>query len=173
MINLQLMNARENALPENTQECCSIKNCIETSLSSFPFRTGEREYISMEGDDFQFFGSDVLTNFLIYNLLQNSLDAIRMNGQGTIRIQMQPSNDMNQLFFHDTGGGMKPEVAEKAFDEFFSNKPKGHGTGMGLAFCRRVMHSFKGDIFCQSEFGSHTVFSLHFPSIDTVGKPAP
>ncbi len=71
--------------------------------------------------------------------------------------------DFNRLRFTDTGTGIAPDVLPHVFDEFYSGKPKGHGTGMGLPFCRRVMTGLGGDIQCRSRPGEFTEILLRFP----------
>lgn len=61
----------------------------------------------------------------------------------------------------DTGKGISKDILPHVFDRFFTRTQ--HGAGVGLAFCKMVMHSFGGDIRCQSEEGKHTLFSLSFP----------
>ena len=67
----------------------------------------------------------------------------------------------NQLFFKDTGQGIPRDVLPFIFDRFYSKTY--HGTGIGLSFCRLVMHSYKGYIKCESVYGEFTLFELGFP----------
>ncbi|MFC3375769.1 ATP-binding protein [Rugamonas sp. CCM 8940] len=50
------------------------------------------------------------------------------------------------------------------FDPFYTTRQGGGGTGMGLAFCQRVLTAFGGQIHCESKAGRYTMFSLQFPS---------
>jgi signal transduction histidine kinase len=65
----------------------------------------------------------------------------------------------------DTGSGITPEVLPRIFEEFFSLKSTGRGTGMGLPFCRRVMTELGGEITCGSVLGEYTRVELRFPLI--------
>jgi signal transduction histidine kinase len=63
----------------------------------------------------------------------------------------------------------------KVFDPFFTTKKSG-GSGIGLAFCHRVMTSFGGFIRCESVSGKFTTFTLEFPVLQNrsgVGDTAP
>jgi len=55
-----------------------------------------------------------------------------------------------------------PERIATLFDTF-STSGKAGGTGLGLAFCKRVMAAFGGTIQCHSELGAYTGFVLSFP----------
>src|SRR5262245_18349438 len=61
----------------------------------------------------------------------------------------------------DTGKGMAPEVAAKAFKPFFSTRPG--GTGLGLATAKKIVEAHGGTIDLQSEPGRGTKFTLCLP----------
>jgi len=63
----------------------------------------------------------------------------------------------------DTGPGIPPEALSKIFDPFYSTKPPGEGTGLGLAICLRILESYGGRIFTQSEKGKGTLFTILLP----------
>lgn len=62
----------------------------------------------------------------------------------------------------DTGMGMLPETQERMFEPFFSTKPNGEGTGLGLAVVHGVVHAHSGAIAVQSRPGQGTRFSVFF-----------
>jgi signal transduction histidine kinase len=71
------------------------------------------------------------------NLIDNALDA--MDGAGTLRVTVRRDGDAVSVSIADTGSGMSPQVAERAFDAFFSTKDVGKGTGLGLDIARRIV----------------------------------
>jgi signal transduction histidine kinase len=71
------------------------------------------------------------------NLIDNALDA--MEGAGTLRVATRLDGEEVIVEIGDTGAGMPPEVAERAFEAFYSTKDVGKGTGLGLDIARRII----------------------------------
>jgi signal transduction histidine kinase len=58
---------------------------------------------------------------------------------------------------------MDAETLAHAFDEYYSTKPSGKGTGLGLAVCKSLMESMGGEITLNSEPGAGTTATLRIP----------
>jgi CheY-like chemotaxis protein len=67
----------------------------------------------------------------------------------------------------DNGAGMSPETRARAFDRFFSTKPPGRGSGLGLASVKRVVERCGGAIDLHSTSGEGTRFTMLLPLIGT------
>jgi two-component system, cell cycle sensor histidine kinase and response regulator CckA len=100
---------------------------------------------------------------VLINLLMNARDA--MPSGGTIRISTayNPSSDALELCIADTGAGIPEEIRSKIFEQFFTTKPVGQGTGLGLYIVSSVMKAHGGSIQLQSRVGEGTTFNLLFP----------
>ncbi len=90
------------------------------------------------------------------NLIDNALDA--MAGRGTLRVSTRREGDEVVVEVADTGPGMAPEVAARAFEAFFTTKDVGEGTGLGLDIARRiVVERHGGQIIIHSDPGNNVM----------------
>jgi len=95
------------------------------------------------------------------NLIDNAVDA--MSGAGTLSLRTRVDGDHVVVEIGDTGAGMTPEVAARAFDAFFTTKEVGRGAGLGLDVARRiVVDRHGGDIGIDSRPGG-TVLRVRLP----------
>jgi CheY-like chemotaxis protein len=81
-----------------------------------------------------------------------------------------------RLRVSDTGTGMPAEVIERAFEPFYTTKPAGKGTGLGLATCYGIITGAGGDLSVYSEVGLGTTFTVLLPTTDAAPAerdPAP
>ncbi len=99
----------------------------------------------------------------LMNLCVNALDA--MPGSGILRIQTEPGPDGGLVVrVSDTGQGMTPEVLERAMEPFFTTKPQGKGTGLGLPMVYGTIKAHDGRFELHSEPGKGTEAILRFPA---------
>jgi signal transduction histidine kinase len=156
IVDMMLASARAGTLVRSDFANHSIKKCVDEALASYPFETAMREKVRVRGsEDFTFFGSDVLLMYVLYNLFKNALHAIKAAGRGEVEIRLAG----RQLMITDTGSGIPDDILPHVFEPFYSTG----GTGMGLAFCRKVITAFGGNIQCESQAGKYTRFALSFP----------
>jgi PAS domain S-box-containing protein len=102
-------------------------------------------------------------NHAFMNLCINAVDA--MAGAGSLFIRTR-NIELGQVEvqFRDTGVGMTPEVMERAMDPFFTTKPQGQGTGLGLAMVYSTIQAHGGTLELQSQPGAGTVVTTRFPA---------
>jgi signal transduction histidine kinase len=95
------------------------------------------------------------------NLVDNAIDA--MDGRGTLTVSTRLDDEHVVVRVADTGSGMPPEVAARAFDAFYTTKEVGRGTGLGLDIAQRiVVDRHRGDIAIESAPGN-TVITVRIP----------
>ena len=70
------------------------------------------------------------------------------------------------LSIKDTGIGMDQMTLERVFEPFYSTKPTGQGTGLGLAMAYGIVKNHNGSILCESRKGSGTEFKIYLPAIE-------
>lgn len=103
---------------------------------------------------------------LIVRVLHNLIDnAIKFTPKGgTIRISAQPDSTPGQLEVSvgDSGPGIAPPLQARLFQKFVAGRDRGHGSGMGLAFCRLVIEAHGGHIWVadSSALGTTVTFTL-------------
>jgi signal transduction histidine kinase/CheY-like chemotaxis protein len=78
-----------------------------------------------------------------------------------------------RLTVSDTGEGMSAEVAARALEPFFTTKPAGRGTGLGLATVYGIVTRVGGTVRIYSEVGHGTLVAVQLPVADGVAGPAP
>jgi signal transduction histidine kinase len=61
---------------------------------------------------------------------------------------------------HDTGLGIPPEVQSQLFQKFVTGSQKGHGSGLGLAFCRLALEAHGQQIWADSSAGKGTTITF-------------
>jgi CheY-like chemotaxis protein len=122
---------------------------------------------------------------VVMNLLVNSRDS--MPNGGTIRIETSnedlhetpsrirrpaPPGQYVRLVVHDSGCGMDAATLTRIFEPFYTTKPSGQGTGLGLSTAYGIVHQSGGFIGVDSAVGRGTTFTIHLPrTIAPVATP--
>jgi signal transduction histidine kinase len=96
---------------------------------------------------------------VLENLARNAVDA--MEGEGTLRIEVDAVERFLIIRVKDTGRGIPPEIQARLFEPFFTTKP--HGTGLGLATSQQVIFEHNGHLVVESLPGRGTTFSILLP----------
>jgi PAS domain S-box-containing protein len=131
---------------------------------------------------------------VLVNLAVNARDAMPSGGRlvlETANVELdEHSRELDasvapgryvRLTVGDTGVGMEPEVAARAFEPFYTTKPQGHGTGLGLTTVYGIVTEAGGNISIYSEVGHGTTVKVHLPATTalpstldepTAGQPA-
>ncbi|NEL42964.1 MAG: hybrid sensor histidine kinase/response regulator, partial [Xanthomonas perforans] len=64
----------------------------------------------------------------------------------------------------DSGAGMPADVLERVFEPFYTTKPIGQGTGLGMSMIYGFMQQSNGQVWVESELGKGTTVSLYLPA---------
>ena len=163
----------EPARPEMTD----IDACIAGFAELIARTIGDRIALTLDlqaGDLACWLDRQQFENALL-NLAVNARDA--MEGHGALTIRTLDDDDGKALAVQviDTGCGMAPEVLERVFDPFYTTKPAGQGTGLGMsqvfAFCRQS----GGEVQISSTEGEGTSVAMLLPvaapQTDRVAEP--
>jgi signal transduction histidine kinase/CheY-like chemotaxis protein len=120
---------------------------------------------------------------VIMNLVINACDAMPQGGK--LRLETSslllekplpfeggeiPPGSYTLLAVQDSGTGMSAEIKAKIYEPFFTTKPIGKGTGLGLATCFGIVQQSGGFIRCDSEIGRGTTFHVFLPTAHTQAK---
>jgi signal transduction histidine kinase/predicted CoA-binding protein len=120
----------------------------------------------------QAWGSEL--NQVWTNILDNAADALAdrvRDGSAEITIRTRRDGDFVVVEIADNGPGIPAEIQERIFEAFFTTKPPGKGTGLGLDISYRiVVHRHRGDLRVSSRPGQ-TTFTVKLP-IDPAADPA-
>lgn len=108
-------------------------------------------------------------NQVFLNLIVNAADAVRdqhgdSGEEGVIRVATRHQGKFVVISISDNGGGIPEAIRHKIFDQFFTTKDVGDGTGQGLAIARTIIRAHEGDItFVSSSSG--TEFQVKLPLV--------
>lgn len=111
-----------------------------------------------------FEGDPTQLNQVWMNLLTNAVDAVRESERKTIRVTLRPSDDGRvEVEIADSGSGMPPEIRDKIFDPFYTTKPVGSGTGLGLSLAFSAVRNHQGSIDVETRPGGGSTFRVRLP----------
>jgi two-component system NtrC family sensor kinase len=97
---------------------------------------------------------------VLINILMNAFEAARPTG----RVQLSAHRALRgaragvEIVVQDSGPGIPAAIQTRVFEPFFSTKPPGEGTGLGLPICRDILKGLGGEISLQSEPGAGATF---------------
>ena len=114
---------------------------------------------------------------VMINLFNNAFDAIierHGTSGGELRVTAAKQTDgFVEITVTDNGSGISPENKAKIFSPFFTTKPVGQGTGLGLSVCYGIIDSMGGTMAVKSDQGGGTVFSIRLPMDKSGGGKRP
>lgn len=149
-------------LPESRLSKGNIDGVIEEMLELM------RPELNQKKIKFDFYGKNRISDLrfdrvqlrrAFLNIIRNAIEAMPKGGKLKIWIQKR---DLKAIInIEDTGIGVPTDEIEKIFDPFYTTKD--FGTGLGLAIAQQIIHEHGGQIYCHSEVGQGTIFSIELP----------
>jgi len=106
-------------------------------------------------------------NQVLMNMLINAKQTIQATGKITISTSIT-EDGMICISISDTGQGISPENMPRIFDAFYTTKPVGQGTGLGLSLSYSIIQKHHGRIEVDSTVGVGTRFNIFVPILQPV-----
>lgn len=187
----------EKALQKTTRNCERASKIMDSMLAMADGKKQEKEEIELRSlvDDIftclcRDFAKDSITveisipedltirvvpvqiQQVLMNLILNARQAM-LPGGGVLTIRAAERNDAVEIEIKDTGDGIEHDVLERIFDAFFTTKidknssSNRSGTGLGLAFCKRIVERHDGLISVESKPADGTKFRIILPKPHT------
>lgn len=156
-----------------------VKETVKLLRASIPSTVEIRTAITARSE--HVFADATQMHQVIMNLCTNAWQAMREEG-GILGISLREtrlnSNTLNpelgsshlEIEIKDTGCGIPPQVIERIFDPYFTTKPRGEGTGLGLAVVQGIVKSHGGVITVESTPGAGATFRVFLPLLDSGSK---
>jgi signal transduction histidine kinase len=100
---------------------------------------------------------------ILISIITNAIQA--MKDTGTLTVSVRPDNENRNILIKikDNGNGIPEDDIKNIFQPFFTTKPPGEGTGLGLAVSHTLVTEHNGEINVESEEGSGTTFTVKLP----------
>lgn len=150
-------------LDRGVQQLVDVHQGIEDTLQIFSHRLKPgievRRCYDRTLPPINAYGSEL--NQVWTHLVDNAIDA--MDGKGRLKIATARDGNSVCVEIIDSGTGIPPEIQSRIFESFFTTKPVGQGTGLGLDIVRRIVENrHRGTIALESQPGE-TRFSIRLP----------
>lgn len=108
-------------------------------------------------------GDSIQVHQLLRNLIINACHAMEGSTQRDLTLKLTCDESSVMLSMQDSGSGIKSDDLEHIFNPFFTTKPNGKGTGLGLPIVKTIVERHGGTISVESEWEVGTCFRMSFP----------
>ncbi len=131
--------------------------------------------LDFESDIPQIEGDPSEIKNVLMNLCINGIDAMAGEGELTVSLKRKKLTTSTEMLtpgsyvllqVTDTGEGMTEETLRRAFEPFYTTKPEGKGTGLGLPRVWTIVQEHAGSVEIDSDSGVGTTFNVMFPALD-------
>lgn len=158
----QLLDAGRSAATQVPLANVSLARCAREAMTAARARLGDGVALGLAIDeDLQVVGNDHVIVQILVNLVVNGAQAVPAGRRGRVTVTAERvAGGRVHVHVEDDGVGMDAEVLRRAFEPFFSTKPVGVGTGLGLAVSRGLAASLGGRLDIESAAGRGTRVTL-------------
>ncbi|NUM36537.1 MAG: response regulator [Candidatus Brocadiae bacterium] len=177
-----IFSRKEGEEQKNINIAKIVDDAVELIRASLPANIEIRK--KLETISQNILGNPTEIQQILMNLTTNASYAMKEKG-GILEVILKESqkenedfNEYLELIISDTGQGMNAETLQRIFEPYFSTKPLGEGTGLGLSMVHGIVKKHRGHIIVESEEGKGTKFHLFFPKMGknitqkiNIGKP--
>ena len=150
-------------LDQAPRQTVDIHEGLESTLSLLNHKLREKGVAIVRDFDSQLPGVEASgseLNQVWTNLIDNAIDALGADGQLTLRTRRQGERVCVEIA--DNGPGVPEDLQARIFDAFFTTKPVGQGTGLGLDIAQRIVVRHHGELRLESQPGE-TTFRVLLP----------
>lgn len=158
-----------SSIDQDNHSPCDINDLLRSAIHMTETAYGDRiKTVCQLGELPQIPGFPAKLSQTFFNLLDNAAQAILESGTGheTGKILIKTSVDLSgiHIVIQDNGCGIPEANQAQVFDAFFTTRPVGSGTGLGLSVARDTVRAHRGQIRLESREGIGTRFTLTIPT---------
>jgi signal transduction histidine kinase len=148
-------SSKERVAPEN------VARMIQDVIDLLPQQVRGDTDIQVDIDpDFELNANKNEMEQAFLAVINNAIDA--MNQKGTVQIEGKKTGNAFVVRIADQGPGIPEAALKKVFDPFYTTKPPGKGTGLGLTIANEIARKYGGLLAVESALGRGTTFSFTF-----------
>ncbi len=140
----------------------SVRESVESLLTILGHRLKDNvDVVTDFGEPDVVYCYGALLNQALMNLVSNSIDAIE--GRGTVSISSRVEGPSYVIAVSDTGQGIPESIRDRVLEPFFTTKPVGSGTGLGLPITYSIVKKHGGELELAARPGGGTIAIIRFP----------
>ena len=153
------------------RQSLDVNACIQASLKLVNNAIKDHCEVSLDLQPLpETAGNNSELSQVFMNLLINAAHAAKENGHITVRSKLDTESGEIDIQVQDNGCGIPENVIKDIFNPFFTTKPPGQGTGMGLAVAHGIITDHSGSIRVVSKEGAGTRFTIRLPVVALAAK---
>jgi two-component system, NtrC family, sensor kinase len=173
IVKSMLQHSKANAGQKELTDINKLCNeCLQ--LAYHGFRAKEKEFNVKLGTSFDPTAShlDIIPQEIgrvLINLYNNAFYSVHEKFMSTndyvptVNLVTQKNSDWLEIMVVDNGTGIPEHIRNKIFQPFFTTKPTGQGTGLGLSLSYDIIKAHGGDIIVESKLGEGSMFTVKLP----------